>query len=83
MSDSLDCAGLQELFKPFGNILSCKIVKSDDGRSKGYGFVQFDSDESANAAIEELNGSNAGGRQMYMLLFPLDFNCQMVFNPFF
>lgn len=72
MSDSVDNVGLQELFKPFGNILSCKVVTSEDGKSKGYGFVQFDSDESANAAIEKLNGSNAGGKQMYVLLiFPL------------
>lgn len=70
LSDSVDNVGLQELFKPFGNTLSCKVVTLEDGKSKGYGFVQLDSDESANAAIEKLNGSNVGGKQLYVVLFP-------------
>ncbi|KAK4759562.1 hypothetical protein SAY87_022693 [Trapa incisa] len=69
LSDSLDNVGLQELFKPFGDILSCKVATLDDGKSKGYGFVQFDSDESANAAIDNLNGSNVGGKQLYVAKF--------------
>ncbi|PKI72556.1 hypothetical protein CRG98_007078 [Punica granatum] len=69
LSDSVDNVGLQELFKPFGNILSCKVVTSEDGKSKGYGFVQFDSDESATAAMEKLNGSDAGGKQIYVAKF--------------
>ncbi|KAI8013428.1 Polyadenylate-binding protein 7 [Camellia lanceoleosa] len=39
---------------------------SDDGKSKGYGFVQFDSEESANTAIEKYNGFSIGGKQMYV-----------------
>ncbi|KAK4755255.1 hypothetical protein SAY87_009012 [Trapa incisa] len=69
LSESLDNVGLQELFKPFGDILSCKVVTFEDGKSKGYGFVQFDSDESANAAIEKMNGSNVGGKQLYVAKF--------------
>ncbi|KAK6152347.1 hypothetical protein DH2020_014982 [Rehmannia glutinosa] len=66
LSDSIDCAKLQEMFQEFGDILSCKVVTSDDGKSKGYGFVQFESESSAKAAIEKLNGSTSGGKQMFV-----------------
>ncbi|KAH0752508.1 hypothetical protein KY285_005656 [Solanum tuberosum] len=65
ISDTIDNAKLQEMFQKFGNILSCKIVTHEDGKSKGYGFVQFGSEESADAAIEKLNGIMAGDKQMY------------------
>lgn len=62
----MDSVKLQEMFQKFGNILSCKVVTSDDGKSKGYGFVQFESETSAKAAIEKLNGSTDGDKQMYV-----------------
>ncbi|KAK4345627.1 hypothetical protein RND71_035803 [Anisodus tanguticus] len=37
-----------------------------DRKSKGYGFVQFGSEESAVAAIEKLNGTMVGDKQMYV-----------------
>ncbi|CAK9140445.1 unnamed protein product [Ilex paraguariensis] len=66
LNDSIDNVKLQEVFQEFGNILSCKVAMYDDGKSKGYGFVQFESDESANAAIEKLNGANLGGKLIYV-----------------
>ncbi|KAF5948236.1 hypothetical protein HYC85_014193 [Camellia sinensis] len=66
LNESIDNVQLQEMFQEFGNIVSCKVVMSDDGRSKGYGFVQFDSEQSANASIEKLNGFNNGGKHMYV-----------------
>ncbi|KAL2229353.1 polyadenylate-binding protein 7 [Sesamum indicum] len=66
LCDTMDSVKLQEMFQKFGNILSCKVVTSDDGKSKGYGFVQFESETSAKAAIEKLNGSTDGDKQMYV-----------------
>ncbi|KAL0374978.1 UNVERIFIED_CONTAM: Polyadenylate-binding protein 7 [Sesamum radiatum] len=66
LSDSIDSMKLQEYFQKFGNILSCKVVTSQDGKSQGYGFVQFESEDSANTAIEKLNGSTLGGKQIYV-----------------
>lgn len=57
--------GLQELFRKFGNVISCKVATFEDGKSKGYGFVQFESEESARAAIEKLNDTIFGDKQMY------------------
>ena len=64
LSDSIDNVGLQELFRKFGNVISCKVATFEDGKSKGYGFVQFESEESANAAIEKLNDTTIGDKQM-------------------
>ncbi|KAI8013427.1 Polyadenylate-binding protein 7 [Camellia lanceoleosa] len=66
LGESIDNGKLQEMFEKIGTILSCKVVMSDDGKSKGYGFVQFDSEESANTAIEKYNGFSIGGKQMYV-----------------
>ncbi|XP_021289767.1 polyadenylate-binding protein 7 isoform X2 [Herrania umbratica] len=66
LSDTIDNVGLQELFRMFGNVISCKVATFEDGKSKGYGFVQFESEESANAAIEKLNGSTLGDKQIYV-----------------
>lgn len=64
MSESVDNVGLQYLFGKFGSIISCKVTTFEDGKSKGYGFVQFDTEDSANSAIEKLNGSIVGDKQM-------------------
>lgn len=69
MDESVDSVKLQEIFQQFGNIVSCKLAMFDDGKSKEYGFVQFESEESANAAIEKLNGVIVGGKQMYVHSF--------------
>ncbi|KAK8672183.1 hypothetical protein V6N13_110556 [Hibiscus sabdariffa] len=66
LSDSIDNVGLQELFHQFGNVISCKVATFEDGKSKGYGFVQFESEESANAAIEKLNDTIVGDKQIYV-----------------
>jgi CUG-BP- and ETR3-like factor len=45
------------LFMPYGNLLSVRImVERETGRSRGFGFVSYDSAESAALAIKELNG---------------------------
>ncbi|XVE76070.1 hypothetical protein DITRI_Ditri12bG0143300 [Diplodiscus trichospermus] len=66
LSESIDNMGLQELFGKFGNVISCKVATFEDGKSKRYGFVQFDSEESANAAIEKLNDTTIGDKQIYV-----------------
>ncbi|KAE8717033.1 Polyadenylate-binding protein 7 [Hibiscus syriacus] len=66
LSDSIDNVGLQELFRQFGNVISCKVATFEDGKSKGYGFVQYESEGSANAAIEKLNDTVVGDKQIYV-----------------
>jgi len=47
---------LHELFDGCGTILSAKVASDGSGNSKGYGFVQFDTDEAAKKAIDTVNG---------------------------
>lgn len=66
LADSIDNGGLHDLFQKYGNILSSKVVMSEDGKSQGHGFVQFESEESANNAIEKLNGSTVRDKKIYV-----------------
>jgi len=56
---------LADLFTPYGEVASAKIVMDKfTQRSKGFGFVDMPSDEQAQAAIAQLNGSEVDGRNL-------------------
>jgi RNA recognition motif-containing protein len=58
-------SGLRDLFAQFGDVSSASIVMDrETGRSRGFGFVEFSSDEHAKAAINGLNGKNFDGRDL-------------------
>lgn len=66
LDKTIDQKALQDTFSTFGNIISCKIVTDDSGQSKGYGFVQYDSEEGAQKAIDQLNGMLLNDKQVYV-----------------
>ncbi|KAK5840151.1 hypothetical protein PVK06_009034 [Gossypium arboreum] len=66
LDKSIDHKALHDTFSSFGNILSCKISTDGLGQSKGYGFVQFDNEESAQNAIDKLNGMLINDKQVYV-----------------
>jgi cold-inducible RNA-binding protein len=56
---------LQEQFSRYGQVSSAIIITDrDTGRSRGFAFVELDSKESAQAAIEALNGKELDGRAL-------------------
>ncbi|KAL6123384.1 hypothetical protein ACLB2K_075906 [Fragaria x ananassa] len=63
LSDGIDNVALQDMFRKFRNVLSCKVAMFEDGKSKGYGFVQFETEESALAATDKLNGFTVADKQ--------------------
>ncbi|XP_023640508.1 polyadenylate-binding protein 7 isoform X2 [Capsella rubella] len=69
LPESVNNAVLQDMFKTFGNIVSCKIATLEDGKSRGYGFVQFEQEEAALAAIENLNGTIVADKKIYVGIF--------------
>ena len=56
---------LEALFSQFGTVQSAQIiVDRDTNRSKGFGFVEMDTDAQAQAAIQGLNGREHDGRNL-------------------
>jgi RNA recognition motif-containing protein len=54
---------LREAFAAHGAVASANVVRDrDTGRSKGFGFVEFENDDEGKAAEKALNGSELGGR---------------------
>jgi RNA recognition motif-containing protein len=65
LSWNLKDQDLSNLFTPFGEVTSAKIVNDKfTQRSKGFGFVEMPNDEEAQAAIAQLNGSEVDGRNL-------------------
>ncbi len=56
---------LEALFSQFGTVQSAQIiVDRDTNRSKGFGFIEMETDAQAQAAIENLNGYDHQGRNL-------------------
>ncbi|MFA5751411.1 MAG: RNA-binding protein [Candidatus Paceibacterota bacterium] len=56
---------LKEYFSQAGNVLSAVIIMDKmSGRSKGFGFVEMDSKEDADKAIEMFNDKEYEGRKL-------------------
>ena len=56
---------LKTHFSTVGNVVSTSVIRyQDTGRSKGFGFVEMDSEESAQKAIDTLNGQDFKGRKL-------------------
>ena len=65
LSWNLKDQDLSNLFTPYGEVASAKIVMDKfTQRSKGFGFVEMPNDEQAQAAIAQLNGSEVDGRNL-------------------
>lgn len=56
---------LKETFSQAGEVASVAVITDRmSGRSKGFGFVEMDSDEAAAKAIEMFNGKEIDGREV-------------------
>ena len=52
-------------FAPYGDVVEAKVIKDrESGRSRGFGFVTYESAEMATAAKEQLADSELDGRQI-------------------
>ncbi len=65
LSYSTTSESLQTAFSQAGNVVSATVITDKmTGRSKGFGFVEFATDEEAAAAISMLNGKEVDGRAL-------------------
>lgn len=62
---SIDTAGLEEIFAAYGTVTDAFVMTDrESGRSRGFGFVTFETEEEANAAIEAMDGKEVDGREI-------------------
>jgi RNA recognition motif-containing protein len=65
LSYSVSDDDLQQLFAASGTVVSAQVIMDRSiGRSKGFGFVEMNSEEEAQAAIAAFNGKDVEGRPL-------------------
>jgi len=63
LSWGTDDRGLISAFEQFGNIVDSKVITDrETGKSRGFGFVTYDAEASAQQAIQQMNGMMLDGR---------------------
>ena len=56
---------LEKLFAEFGKVVDAQVITDRfSGQAKGFGFVEMENGDEADAAIAALNGSELGGRSL-------------------
>jgi len=66
LDKKIDHKSLFDTFQQFGNILSCKIELDETNESKGYGYIQFATQEAADKAIDKVNGKMLNGKKVFV-----------------
>ena len=56
----------RELFAKYGDITSSTLARDQEGKSRGFGFVNFTTHESAFKAVNELNGKDFHGQELFV-----------------
>lgn len=62
LSEAVTDEMLREIFSPHGAITSAVVMKDASGKSKGFGFVNFETAEAAAAAVDALEGKEVEGK---------------------
>jgi RNA recognition motif-containing protein len=62
---STTSADLEAMFAPHGAVRSAEVISDrETGRSRGFGFVEMETDDGLQAAISALNGQEINGRPL-------------------
>ena len=65
LSYNVASSDLEQMFGEFGAVQSAEVIMDrDTGRSKGFGFVEMQNDQEAQAAITGVNGKEHDGRTL-------------------
>ncbi|RAL40149.1 hypothetical protein DM860_008289 [Cuscuta australis] len=60
---------LRDVFSTLGNVLSCEVVRDGSGVSKWHGYIENESEEALQNAIEKMNGTMLNGKQVCVEYF--------------
>ncbi|KAM0943181.1 hypothetical protein DsansV1_C13g0119541 [Dioscorea sansibarensis] len=66
LSESTTDDDIKEAFGKFGNITSAVVMRDSEGKSKCFGFINFELPEDAARAVQELNGKKFDDREWYV-----------------
>ncbi|XP_057514284.1 glycine-rich RNA-binding protein 4, mitochondrial-like [Actinidia eriantha] len=67
ISYGTDDQSLRDAFSGFGDVVDAKVITDrETGRSRGFGFVSFASDESASSAMSAMDGQPLNGRNIHV-----------------
>lgn len=65
LSYQVTSSDLERLFAEFGEVRSAQVIQDrETGRSKGFGFIEMNTDAEAQAAIDALHGQDHEGRPL-------------------
>ncbi|KAJ5183326.1 Polyadenylate-binding protein cytoplasmic and nuclear [Penicillium capsulatum] len=56
----------RKIFEKYGEITSATLSHDQEGKSRGFGFVNYSTHESAQAAVEEMNDKDVKGQKLYV-----------------
>ncbi|KAF8328188.1 uncharacterized protein EI90DRAFT_3017830 [Cantharellus anzutake] len=68
LDPNIDSNDLFTYFRPFGQIVSARVMRGDNGVSRGFGFVSFQTPDQASLAMHSMNGQILGGKQIQVRL---------------
>jgi polyadenylate-binding protein len=68
IDDSIDDAKLNQHYQRFGTITSARVMQTESGESRGFGFVCFSDAAEATKAVTEMNGKMLAGKPLYVAL---------------
>lgn len=60
-------AELETLFAEYGEITEVRLIKDERGKPKGYGYVEFSSEEEAETAISKMDKQRISGRVLSVM----------------
>lgn len=69
LDSDIDEKALHDIFSNYGNILSLKLAADENGISKGFAFIQYQEEGSAEDAIKEVNEKMLRGKVVYVNKF--------------
>ncbi|KAJ7598977.1 hypothetical protein C8J56DRAFT_1010984 [Mycena floridula] len=68
LDSDIDSNGLFTHFRQFGQIVSARVMRNENGESRGFGFVSYQTPDQATAAMHAMNGAQIGSKQIVVRL---------------
>ncbi|KAF9458990.1 hypothetical protein BDZ94DRAFT_1172499 [Collybia nuda] len=68
LDPEIDSNGLFTHFRQFGQIVSARVMRNENGESRGFGFVSYQTPDQATSAMHAMNGVQLGSKQIVVRL---------------